>query len=176
MQTILNLLKQVAATPSSVVVDPSSPMAAFPGQVEFNFDLRLENGFQVGHWMDDESVSVAEELQQLDISPPTSPNKRVLAVWRIALVDGPVVLMNIEISGVEDCDFNEPHLVGYATVVDDPEVAPFVAELMMQLSRSTAFDQAKKILEEAARLRKQFEAVFPDGLQRAEALQQLAQA
>lgn len=175
MNALVSLLKQVAAAPDTVTVELSSPQAAFPGIVEHNFDLRLANGFTVGDWMEDEAVSVAEELQQLDIGPPGSRHKCYAAIWRIALVDGPVVLMNIEISGVEDDNFNECRLVGYGSIVDDREAAPFVAEVMMQHSRVEAFKAVEKILKDAQRLRSQFEGVFPDGLQRTEALQTLAQ-
>lgn len=177
MNVLVSLLKQVAASPAAVAVEPSSPMGAFPGLVEFNFDLQLANGFAFGDWMEDEAVSVAEELQQLDISPPTSPNKKMACIWRIVLVDGPIVLMNVEISGPEDPDhFSECRLIGYATIVDALEAAPFVAELMKQLSRVTAYKTVERILKESARLRTQFEVAFPDGLQRTEALQGLAQA
>jgi hypothetical protein len=176
MNAIVSLLKQVAATPDTVTADPSTPMVAFPGIVEHNFDLHLANGFTVGDWMNDEAVSVAEELQGLDIGPPGTKHKPYAAVWRIALVDGPVVLMNIEISGVEDDDFNECHLLGYGAIVDDLDAAPFVAEVMKQHSRVEAFKAIEKILADVHRLRTQFEEVFADGLQRTEALQRLAQA
>ena len=176
MNILLSLLKQVAAAPDSVTVEQSSTFSGFPGLVELNFDLKLANGFTVGDWMEDDAVSVAEELQQLDIGAPTSPSKRVAAVWRIAMVDGPVVLMNVEISGLEDDNFNELHLVGYATIIEELEAAPFVAEVMKQQALTDAFKKVETILKEAAKLRKQFEKAFPDGLQRTEALQRLALA
>lgn len=175
MNILLSLLKQVAASPDAVTVEMSSPIAAFPGLSEFNFDLKLASGFAFADWMNDEAVSVAEELQVLDISSPNTATKSVACVWRVLLVDGPVVLMNVQLTGKDDPDnFSECHLVGYATIVEAVEAAPFVAEMMKQLSRGEAYKTVAGILKEAARLRQQFEQVFPDGLQRTEALQGLA--
>lgn len=176
MQSLNDFLSLVTGDP--VNLNKIGENKAFPGCEEYAIDhLRLTPGFELGDFMKHDTVSVAEEVFVVDVSPPgASPSKAAHAVWRVVLKTGPVALMRLRITGVEDDQTAEIMLEGTGQVIEDPTLEPFLQLSMIEAARHEAFEELKKIALITASLMKGITSLFGDPDQQAAAASTLSEA
>lgn len=97
-------------------------------------------------------------------------------MWRVALKSGPVALMRVRITGVEDDQTAEIMLEGSGQVIEDLTLEPYLQLSMVEAARREAFEELNKIALATAKLMKGVTSLFGDPDQQEAATATLGQA